>query len=199
MSVLPATPHPYELRGRRGQRRRMERRADDDKSCCLDASGRDTAGRLLEGCRDDGRYGRWRRYGRCAVGAQSDDVGNISCAIALLECIVQRGGSLCCDTVQTLSRLVSVPPSTARCDQGTKTAEEGDWDCGKLLQNCLSSIDLGLLSIDFASLSKEVREVLKQAPSIALTRSAAELWMPIVAMYLMGSNFSPSGTCHSTL
>ena len=131
---------------------------------------------------------------------KSDDVGSISCAIALLECIVQRGGSLCCDTIQTLCRLVSAPPSsTARCDQGRKTGEEGDWDCGKLLHNCLSSVDLGLLSIDFASLSKEVREVLKQAPSIALARSATELWMPTVAMYLMGSNLSPSGTCHSTL
>jgi hypothetical protein len=56
---------------------------------------------------------------------KSDDVGSISWAIALLECIVQRG-SLCCDAVQTLCRLVPTPPSsTARCDQGMKTYEEG--------------------------------------------------------------------------
>ena len=105
---------------------------------------------------------------------------------------------LCCVIQFKLSAASFPPSSTARCDQGTNTDEEGDWDCGKLLHNCLSSIDLGLLSIDFASLTKEVREVLNQAPSIALARSATEVWMPTVAMYLMGSNLSPSGTCHST-
>jgi hypothetical protein len=106
---------------------------------------------------------------------KSDDVRSVSRAITLLEVMVKRGGNMCHDAVQTLCRLVDVPAPA------TKTDEEGDsdWDWAKLLPSGLFSADPGLLTIDFASLSEEVRQVLKQTVTVADVRalSAAELWM----------------------
>jgi len=115
---------------------------------------------------------------------KSNDVRSVSRAIALLESMVQRGGNMCHDAVQTLCRLVSTPcgASPLPSPQRVEADEEGDtdWDWGKLLPNGLFSADPGLLTIDFSSLSEEVRRVLKQTPTVADVRalSAAELWMP---------------------
>jgi hypothetical protein len=106
---------------------------------------------------------------------KSDDVRSVSRAITLLEAMVKRGGNMCHDAVQTLCRLVSAPAPAARAD------EEGDsdWDWTKLLPSGLFSADPGLLTVDFGSLSEEVRQVLKQTATVADVRalSAAELWM----------------------
>ena len=106
---------------------------------------------------------------------KSDEVRSVSRAIALLEAMVKRGGNMCHDAVQTLCRLVSAPAPAA------KVAEEGDsdWDWAKLLPSGLFSADPGLLTIDFTSLSEEVRQVLKQTATVGDVRalSAAELWM----------------------
>ena len=111
-----------------------------------------------------------------------DDSHSVSCAIALLEAMVQRGGNMCHDAVQTLCRLVSVPSRTLD-SPGADTEreeEERDWDWARLLPNGLFSADPGLLTVDFASLSEEVRIVLKQTPTVKDVRalSATELWMP---------------------
>ncbi|KAI9465049.1 hypothetical protein BJY52DRAFT_1209886 [Lactarius psammicola] len=111
-----------------------------------------------------------------------DDPHNVSRAIALLEAMVQRGGNMCHDAVQTLCRLVSVPPRTSN-SPGADTEgeeEERDWDWARLLPTGLFSADPGLLTVDFASLSEEVRPVLKQTPALKDVRalSATELWMP---------------------
>ncbi|KAH9999590.1 hypothetical protein BJV74DRAFT_158674 [Russula compacta] len=123
-----------------------------------------------------------------------DDVRSVSRATALLQVMVQRGGNMCHDAVQTLCRLVSTPgdassPSPAR---GRHEAEAGldeeegysEWDWAKLLPDGLFSADPGLLTVAFPSLSEEVRQVLKQTPTVADVRplSAAELWMPGVWM-----------------
>jgi hypothetical protein len=117
---------------------------------------------------------------------KSNDVRSVSRAIALLESMVQRGGNMCHDAVQTLCRLVSTPcgasplpsPHMAEADEEGDT--DWDWDWGKLLPNGLFSADPGLLTIDFSSLSEEVRRVLKQTPTVADVRAlnATELWMP---------------------
>jgi hypothetical protein len=112
-----------------------------------------------------------------AVGAllahKSDDVHSVSRAITLLEAMVKRGGNMCHDAVQTLCRLVSAPAAKAG-DEG-----ESDWDWAKLLPSGLFSADPGLLTVEFTSLSEEVRQVLKQTATVADVRalSAAELWM----------------------
>ncbi|KAF8490777.1 hypothetical protein F5888DRAFT_1620590 [Russula emetica] len=106
---------------------------------------------------------------------KSDDVRSVSRAITLLEAMVKRGGNMCHDAVQTLCQLVSA------AGPGAKADEEGDsdWDWTKLLPSGLFSADPGLLTIDFISLSEEVRQVLKQTATVADVRalSAAELWM----------------------
>ncbi|KAI9443494.1 hypothetical protein H4582DRAFT_2072522 [Lactarius indigo] len=90
-----------------------------------------------------------------------DDSHGVSRAIALLDAMVQRGGNMCHDAVQTLCRLVSVP-------SGADIEEVRDWDWARLLPIGLFSADPGLLTVDFASLSEEdVRRL-----------SATELWMP---------------------
>jgi len=113
---------------------------------------------------------------------KSDDVGSVSRAITLLESMVQRGGNMCHDAVQTLCRLVSTPDgaSLSPPPRGDETDEDIDWDWRKLLPRGLFSADPGLLTIDFTSLSEEVRKVIKQTPTVADVRalSAAELWMP---------------------
>ena len=111
------------------------------------------------------------------LACKSDNVRSVSRAIALLDTMVQRGGNMCHDAVQTLCQLVS-SPSPSR--HGGETEEDMDWDWGKLLPSGLFSADPGLLTIDFGSLSEEVRKVIKQTPSVADVRalSAAELWMP---------------------
>ena len=113
---------------------------------------------------------------------KSGDVHSVSRAIALLESMVQRGGNMCHDAVQTLCQLVSTPggASPSLSPHGGETDGDMDWDWGKLLPSGLFSADPGLLSIDFASLSEEVRKVIKQTPAVADVRalSAAELWMP---------------------
>jgi hypothetical protein len=107
---------------------------------------------------------------------KSDDVRSTSRAITLLETMVKRGGNMCHDAVQTLCRLVSAP-----APEVVGGGEEGDsdWDWGKLLPSGLFSADPGLLTIDFVSLSEEVRQVLKQTATVADVRalSASELWM----------------------
>ena len=111
---------------------------------------------------------------------KSDDVRSVSRAIVLLEAMVKRGGNMCHDAIQTLCRLVSAPAIAARVDEVVGADEEGDsdWDWAKLLPSGLFSADPGLLTIDFASLSEEVRQVLKQTATVADVRalSAAELW-----------------------
>ena len=105
---------------------------------------------------------------------KSDDVGSVSRAITLLEVMVKRGGNMCQDAVQTLCRLVSARVPAAKAEQG-----DSDWDWAKLLPTGLFSADPGLLTVDFAHLSEEVRQVLKQTATVADVRalSAAELWM----------------------
>ena len=122
---------------------------------------------------------------------KSDDVRSVSRATALLQVMVQRGGNMCHDAVQTLCRLVSTPPSDASSPSPGRgrheveagvDEEEGDleWDWAKLLPDGLFSADPGLLTVEFTSLSEEVRQVLKQTPTVADVRalSATELWMP---------------------
>ncbi|KAH9011657.1 hypothetical protein EDB85DRAFT_2281515 [Lactarius pseudohatsudake] len=108
-----------------------------------------------------------------------DDTHGVSRAIALLEAMVQRGGNMCHDAVQTLCRLVSVPSGTSNFP-GVDTEEVCDWDWARLLPTGLFSADPGLLTVDFASLSEEVRPVIKQTPALKDVRplSATELWMP---------------------
>ncbi len=113
---------------------------------------------------------------------KSDDERGVSRAIALLEAMVKRGGNMCHDAVQTLCRLVAVPAPGVKAEEVEGTDEVGDseWDWAKLLPSGLFSADPGLLTIDFGSLSEEVRQVLKQTATVADVRalSAAELWMP---------------------
>jgi hypothetical protein len=118
---------------------------------------------------------------------KSDDVRSISRAIALLESMVQRGGNMCHDAVQTLCRLVSAPvgalPTPAvkgKQEAGEDEEGEVDWDWAKMLPRGLFSADPGLLTVNFSSLSEEVRQVVKQTPTERDVRalSASELWMP---------------------
>jgi hypothetical protein len=116
---------------------------------------------------------------------EADDARCVSRGITILESMVQRGGNMCHDAVQTLCRLVSAPRGPSR-EQEEEEEDEGegeegrDWDWAKLLPVGLFSADPGLLTVDFASLSEEVRPVLKQTPTMKDVRalSAAELWMP---------------------
>jgi hypothetical protein len=112
---------------------------------------------------------------------KSGDVRSISRAITLLEAMVKRGGNNCHDAVQTLCRLVSAPAPAAKTHEVVGADEEGDsdWDWAKVLPSGLFSADPGLLTIEFASLSEEVRQVLKQTATVADVRalSASELWM----------------------
>jgi hypothetical protein len=87
---------------------------------------------------------------------------------------------MCHDAVQTLCRLVSAPAAKGDEVVGADEEEDSDWDWVKLLPGGLFSADPGLLTVDFASLSEEVRQVLKQTATVADVRvlSAAELWMP---------------------
>lgn len=109
---------------------------------------------------------------------KSDDGRSVTRAIALLEVMVNRGGSNCHDAVQTLCRLVRV----ANGDEavGADGEEDSDWDWAKLLPGGLFSADPGLLTVEFASLPEEVRQVLKQTATVADVRalSPVELWMP---------------------
>ena len=109
---------------------------------------------------------------------KSDDGRSVTRAIALLEVMVNRGGSNCHDAVQTLCRLVRV----ANGDEavGAEEEEDSDWDWAKLLPGGLFSADPGLLTVEFASLPEEVRQVLKQTATVADVRalSPVELWMP---------------------
>jgi hypothetical protein len=111
---------------------------------------------------------------------KSDDMRSVSRAVALLETMVKRGGGMCHDAVQTLCRLVSAPAVKGDEVVGANEAEDLDWDWAKLLPSSLFSADPGLLTVDFLSLSEEVRQVLKQTATVADVRalSAAELWMP---------------------
>jgi hypothetical protein len=112
---------------------------------------------------------------------KSDDVRNVSRAIALLETMVQRGGNMCHDAVQTLCRLVFTPGGTSSLPLSQESeADEEDWDWGKLLPSGLFRADPGILTIEFASLSEEVRKVIKQTPTVedVPALSAAELWRP---------------------
>ena len=111
---------------------------------------------------------------------KSDDVRSVSRAIALLDSMVQRGGNMCHDAVQALCRLVSTPDAASASSSPHGGETDEDWDWGKLLPSGLFSADPGLLTIDFPSLSEEVRRVIKQMPIVADVRalSAAELWMP---------------------
>jgi hypothetical protein len=112
---------------------------------------------------------------------RSDDVRSVSRAIALLETMVQRGGNMCHDAVQTLCRLVSTPGDNSSSPSSQEhEADEEDWDWGKLLPSGLFRADPGILTIEFASLSEEVRKVIKQTPTVedVPALSAAELWRP---------------------
>jgi hypothetical protein len=112
---------------------------------------------------------------------KSDDVRNVSRAIALLENMVQRGGNMCHDAVQTLCQLVSTPSGNSSPPSPQESeADEEDWDWGKLLPSSLFRADPGILTIEFASLSEEVRKVIKQTPTVedVPALSAAELWRP---------------------
>jgi hypothetical protein len=104
-----------------------------------------------------------------------DDARSVSRATTLLQVMVQRGGTMCHDAIQTLCHLVSIGEQEVGADEG-----EADWDWGKLLPKGLFSADPGLLTVEFASLSEEVRQVMKQTPTVADVRalSATELWMP---------------------
>ena len=112
---------------------------------------------------------------------KSDDVRSVSRAIKLLEAMVKRGGNMCHDAVQTLCQLVSAAAPAANAHKVVRADEEGDsdWDWAKVLPSGLFSADPGLLTIDFTSLSEEVRQVLKQTATVADVRalSASELWM----------------------
>ena len=115
------------------------------------------------------------------LGYKVDDSPSVTRAIALLEAMVQRGGNMCHDAVQTLCRLVSVPSMTSNFPGDTgREEEERDWDWGRLLPTGLFSAEPGLLTVDFNSLSEEVRPMLKQTPSVQDVRAltATELWMP---------------------
>jgi hypothetical protein len=116
------------------------------------------------------------------LGYKIDDSHSVSRAIALLEAMVQRGGNMCHDAVQTLCRLVSVPSMTLNSPEVVTGREEDerDWDWARLLPTGLFSADPGLLTVEFTSLSEEVRPVLKQTPSVKDVRAltATELWMP---------------------
>ena len=111
---------------------------------------------------------------------KSDDERDVSRAIALLDAMVRRGGSMCHDAVQTLCRLVSAPVAKGDEVVGQDEEEGSDWNWAKMLPSGLFSADPGLLTIAFASLSEEVRQVLKQTATVADVRalSPAELWMP---------------------
>lgn len=122
---------------------------------------------------------------------KTDDARSVSRGIALLEVMVQRGGNMCHDAVQTLCRLVSAPgnalgPPSALGerdedeDEDEGEGEGGDWDWAKLVPAGLFSADPGLLTVEFGSLSEQVRPLLKQTPSVGDIRalSATELWMP---------------------
>ena len=112
---------------------------------------------------------------------KSDDARSVSRAIALLEAMVRRGGNMCHDAVHTLCRLVTAPAPEVKANEVAGADDEGDsdGDWAKLLPSGLFSADPGLLTINFASLSEEVRHVLKQTATVANVRalSAAELWM----------------------
>lgn len=116
-----------------------------------------------------------------ALLTHKSDVRSISRAIMLLEAMVKRGGNMCHDAVQTLCQLVSAPTPAAKADEVVGADEEGDsdWDWAKLLPSGLFSADPGLLTVDFTSLSEEVRQVLKQTATVMDVRalSASELWM----------------------
>ncbi len=108
------------------------------------------------------------------------DSQNVLRAIGLLEAMVERGGNMCHDAVQTLCRLVSVSSRTSP-GVDTECEEDGrDWDWARLVPTGLFSTDPGLLTVDFATLSEEVRPVLKKTPTVKDVRalSATELWMP---------------------
>jgi hypothetical protein len=111
---------------------------------------------------------------------KSDDERGVSRAIALLDAMVRRGGSMCHDAVQTLCRLVSAPVAKGDGVVGQDEEEGSDWNWAKMLPSGLFSADPGLLTVEFASLSEEVRQVLKQTATMADVRalSPAELWMP---------------------
>jgi hypothetical protein len=111
---------------------------------------------------------------------KSDEVRGVSRAIALLETMVKRRGAVYHDAVQTLCRLVSAPAAKGNEAVGEDEAGDSDWGWAKLLPSSLFSADPGLLTVDFASLSEEVRQVLKQTATVADVRalSAVELWMP---------------------
>ncbi|KAI9449835.1 hypothetical protein F5148DRAFT_1338704 [Russula earlei] len=117
---------------------------------------------------------------------KSDDAHRVSRAIALLESMVQRGGNMCHEAVQTLCRLVStqcdtVPSPQVKDNQEAEMNGDGDdSDWRKLLPKGLFSADPGLLTVDFASLSEEVHQVLKQTSTWAgvCALNAVELWMP---------------------
>lgn len=111
---------------------------------------------------------------------RSEDVRNVSRAVALLETMVKRGGNMCHDAVQTLCRLVSVPVAKGDEVVAADESEDSDWDWAKLLPSSLFSADPGLLTVEFASLSEEVRQVLKETATVVNVRalSAAELWVP---------------------
>ncbi|KAH9955582.1 hypothetical protein BGW80DRAFT_1466931 [Lactifluus volemus] len=120
---------------------------------------------------------------------KTDDARSMSRGIAILETMVQRGGNMCHDAVQTLCWLVSAPrglePLTKQEqeEEDNEGEEEGrEWEWVKLLPAHLFSADPGLLSVDFTSLSDEVCLVLKQTPTMADMRalSTTELWMPDV-------------------
>jgi hypothetical protein len=63
---------------------------------------------------------------------------------------------------------------------GADKEDDSEWDWAKLLPSSLFSADPGLLTVDFASLSEEVCQVLKETATVAhvCALSAAELWMP---------------------
>jgi hypothetical protein len=113
---------------------------------------------------------------------KSNDVSSVSHATTLLESMVQRGGNMCHDAVQTLCQLVSTPhgASLSPPPHRDEMDEDMDWDWQKLIPRGSFSADPGLLTIAFTSLSEEVHKVIKQTPTVVDVRSlsAAELWMP---------------------
>ncbi|KAI0301170.1 hypothetical protein B0F90DRAFT_1817185 [Multifurca ochricompacta] len=112
---------------------------------------------------------------------RTDNPRMVSRVITVLEAMVQRGGNMCHDAVQTLCRLVSATSdASSRSPSAGEEQEEEEWDWAKLLPTGLFSADPGLLTVDFGSLSEEVRPLLKQTPGVADVRvlTPTELWMP---------------------
>ncbi|KAH9952882.1 hypothetical protein BGW80DRAFT_1259777 [Lactifluus volemus] len=147
---------------------------------------------------------------------KTDDARSVSRGIAILETMVQRGGNMCHDAVQTLCRLVSalrgLEPLTKQEqeEEDNEGEEEGrEWEWAKLLPARLFSADPGLLSLDTrAPLSASASESLltwfmEKEPEIVwetdTPHDARTQWAMLCAEVIMRSAPSPSSSSSTPL